>query len=53
MREIIGYNLIDCKTGKVIQAYKANQAAIARKRADKLDNEYGAYRYAAQPIFSN
>jgi len=51
-RSIIGYKLVDSKTGDVLKEYKASQGRTARNRADKLDNEYGSYRYKACPIFS-
>ena len=49
---ITGYKLIDTKTKTVIQTYAANKGQVARNRMDRLDNQYGAYRYSVKPIFS-
>lgn len=37
------YQVIDKQTGKIMGEYKT--AVSARRRADKLDNQYGGYRY--------
>lgn len=49
--EIAGYELIDGKTGRVIGSYLPNQRVRATRRADRLDNEYGAYRYRVKTIW--
>jgi len=54
MREITGYRIIDRQTGRQIgKEYSVKNRKRARTRVDKLDNEYGGYRYSAVPIFSN
>lgn len=47
------YQIIDTKTGQQVGKDYASRAR-ARSRADRLDNEYGAYRYAVRvsPNFS-
>jgi len=40
------YQVIDRQTGEVMGTYQTRSRAD--RRADKLDNEYGAYRYYAQ-----
>ena len=51
-REIIGYQIIDCQTGKQIGAtYTYANRKRARSRADRLNLDYGAHRYSARPIF--
>ncbi|HEY8389098.1 MAG TPA: hypothetical protein VIK74_10865 [Parasegetibacter sp.] len=37
------YVIIDRQTGKIVGEYTNRK--IARNRADKLDNQYGGYRY--------
>jgi len=44
------YNLIDTHTKVILKTY--TKRSTATKRADKLDNAYGAYRYSVQPIFN-
>lgn len=51
--QIESYELIDGQTGIVLKTYKSTQRVTARKRADKLDNIYGAYRYNVKPVFVN
>ena len=52
-REIIGYRIIDSKTGQQVGAtYTYANRNRARSRADRLNLEYGAHRYSARPIFS-
>lgn len=48
---IKGYQLIDNKTGQVLKEYGPSQRNIARGRADRLDNAYGAIRYTVKPLF--
>ncbi len=51
-RVILGYRVIDGKTGKQVgKDYKPEQRARARARQDKLDLEYGSYRYSVQPVW--
>jgi hypothetical protein len=43
------YHIIDSQTGKTVgRAYK--DRTKARRKADALDNEYGAYRYYVKLI---
>lgn len=43
------YEIIDRQTGqRVGTTYKCRKRATTR--ADKLDNEYGAYRYTVRPV---
>ncbi len=42
------YKIIDRKTGQQVGALYSFRTR-ARSRADKLDNEYGAYRYSVVP----
>ncbi len=37
------YEVVDTQTGKVVGTVKSLKAAS--RKVDKLDNEYGAYRY--------
>ncbi len=48
---IVRYDLIDGHTGQVLASYK--HRAAANNRRDKLDNEYGAYRYKVRAIWSD
>lgn len=50
--KISHYELIDSKTGRLIRVYAVAQRNIGRRRADKLDREYGAIRYSCRPIFT-
>ena len=43
------YEIVDSKTGKVV-GKPYNSRSRATGRADKLDNEYGAYRYKVRPV---
>lgn len=46
------YQIIDHKTGNAVSGiYSYAQRNRARNRAEKLNLEYGAHRYSAQPIF--
>jgi len=46
------YKIIDLKTQQQVgKNYKGTQRNRARARADKLDLEYGAYRYIVRAIF--
>jgi hypothetical protein len=51
--KIIGYKVIDRHTGQVIKTYAINKGNVARRYADKKDNEYGACRYHAEPILES
>ena len=52
-RTIKGYKITDLKTGDQMgNDYAYAQRNRARTRADKLDLEYGAHRYTAQPIWN-
>jgi len=43
-------NIIDKQTGLIIATRKTLKAA--RSLVDKKDNEYGAYRYSARPVYA-
>lgn len=49
----IEYHLVDGQTGKILGKYTPAQRGRARARRDKLDNEYGAYRYKVVPIYAD
>lgn len=50
--ETTTYQIIDLKTGNPVSAvYTYPQRNRARTRAEKLNLQYGAHRYAAQPNF--
>ena len=51
-RHIIGYELIDNQTKKVLKKYGPDKRRYASRQADKLDLAYGAIRYHVKPIFS-
>jgi hypothetical protein len=42
------WQVVDSQTGRVIGTYKVR--GMARAKQDKLDNEYGAYRYRVVPV---
>jgi hypothetical protein len=43
------YQIIDTKTGRAVgRTYK--DRIKARRKADMLDNEYGAHRYYVRPV---
>lgn len=44
------YAVIDTKTGQTIKTYAADKGSVARRFADKKDNEYGAVRYVVRFI---
>lgn len=47
------YQIIDTKTGKQVgKDYTYPQRNRARNRANKLDLEYGAFRYTVRPVFT-
>ena len=52
-RSIVGYKVIDRQTGNTIKEYGPDKGRVASRFVDKKDNEYGAYRYTAKPIFSD
>lgn len=49
MRNIIGYKIIDRQTGAKVGSAKTLKAAS--RSVDRRDNEYGGYRYSAQPVY--
>lgn len=51
MPVIVRYDLIDGHTGYVLCSYRHRTAA--NNRRDKLDNEYGAYRYKVRAVWSD
>lgn len=48
-KAIVGYKIIDRQTG--FKVGSAKTAKGARRSVDRRDNEYGAYRYSAQPVY--
>ena len=42
------YQIIDMQTGAVVGTYAT--VLRARRRADQLDSEHGAIRYAVRPV---
>lgn len=47
------YKIIDLLTGNVVSdVYSYAQRNRARNRAEKLNQQYGAHRYTAQPTFA-
>lgn len=42
------FEIVDRHTGRVVSTY-SNRIRASRK-VDRLDNEYGAYRYFVRPI---
>ncbi len=51
-RQIIGYELVDSQTNKVLKPYGPDKRRYASRQADKLDLAYGAVRDFVRPIFS-
>jgi RNA polymerase sigma factor (sigma-70 family) len=49
---IESFEVVDSRTGKVM-GKPYNSRSRARSRADKLDNEYGAYRYKVRRVGSS
>ena len=49
IQPIAAYEIVDSKTGRVI-GKPYNSRSRATGRADKLDNEYGAYRYKVRKV---
>ena len=45
------YDLTDLHTGTILGTYEYAQRNRARNRAEKLNLQYGAHRYAACPVF--
>ena len=53
-RRITGYNVIDTQTKQVKKEYKGStKGRVARGYAEKLNQQYGSYRYTVQIIFEN
>ena len=50
-REIVGYTLKDKQTGKIIAHYGPDKGTVARRRRDRMDQEYGAYRYIVSAMY--
>lgn len=51
-RVITGYQLIDTHTGNVLATYTVANRQRGRNRADRMDNQYGAHRYACLPVYT-
>lgn len=50
-RQLMGYELIDNQTKKVLRKYGPDKRRFASRAADKLDLQYGAIRYSVRPIY--
>ena len=51
-KQILGYRIVDKQTGQQVgKPYSYEQRKRCWHRVDKLDNQYGAYRYRAEPIY--
>jgi len=50
---IIGYELIDNQTGRVIRTYGPNARHFAAAAEQKLTGEYGGNHYHVKPIMEN
>lgn len=50
VHELLYYEIIDRKTGAVVG--KAKTRRSANISVDRRDNEYGAYRYYARPVYA-
>lgn len=44
------FNVIDKQTGKPVNRRPYASRIAANRRADKLDAQYGAYRYYSRPV---
>ncbi len=44
------YLLIDSHTEEILKEYEDGKGHIARRRADRLDLQYGAVRYIVKPV---
>jgi len=51
MKTIVGYEVIDSQTGKIVWSGSYAQRNIGRRVADKRDAQYGAVRYIPRPVF--
>jgi hypothetical protein len=65
-KEIIGYRIVDVKKQQIGEIYKVigepgsvqrvvsekNAKSRANRRIDKLNNEYGSYRYFVEVVYS-
>lgn len=53
-RQITAYRIMDGQTSKQVGVdYKVASRAMARRRADRMDTEYGACRYYVHPVWSD
>lgn len=52
IQPVTAYEVVDSKTGKVMGKPYSSRSR-ARGRADKLDNDYGAYRYKVRRVGSS
>ena len=52
VQPVAAFEIVDSKTGKVLGKPYSSRSR-ARARADKLDNEYGAYRYKVRRVGSS
>ena len=48
--EVLFYEIVDKMTGRVVG--KAKTRKSASRACDRRDNEYGAYRYHARPVYA-
>lgn len=49
--KITAYILVDGRTGRLIKLYGPDKRRVASRRADRLDLQYGSYRYQVRPVF--
>jgi len=50
----VAYVIVDRRTGRQVgKPYSYEQRNRCRARVDRLDLEYGAYRYSAQPVYES
>jgi hypothetical protein len=55
MSTITGYQIMDKETGRPAtrRIYEPSERHHARRKADRMDNQHGGYRYTVTPIYSN
>ncbi len=49
--KLIRYDIVDKQTGRIVATAKTT--ASARRAVDRRDNDYGAYRYRAVPVYTD
>jgi len=53
LRPVLGRTVVDTHTGATVWSYGPTEedARLAYRRADRLDQRYGAVRYVVKPTF--